>query len=113
MSIHDENPIASSSGVRRDANLSPAILQAVEQAFGGKSPFGAPLVAGQIGQSPELVARGLPGGNGDIGIGLETGGGLEFRLSRTMSLGFDGRYNKISGSNGNFFTYGSRIGIHF
>ena len=113
VSIHDENPIASGSGVRSDATLSQAILQAIQQAFGGKAPFGAPLVAGQIGQSPELVARGLPGGNGDIGIGMETGGGLEFRLTKTLSLGFDLRYNKISGSNGNFFTYGSRIGIHF
>jgi hypothetical protein len=113
VSIHDENPASVSSGVRADANLSPAILQAIEQAFGGTSPFGGPLVAGQIAQAPELVARGLPGGNGNIEIGLESGGGVEFRLTRTLSLGFDARYNKISGTNGNFVTYGSRIGFHF
>ncbi len=113
VSIHDENPAPGSIGVRTDAQLSPAILQAIQQVFGGKSPFGGPLVAGQIGQSPELIARGLPGGNGNIEIGLETGGGVEFRLSPTLSLGFDARYNKISGSNGNFVTYGSRIGLHF
>ncbi len=84
-----------------------------EVPMGGKGPFSTALVAGQIGQSPELVARGLPGGNGNLDIGLQTGGGLELRLTRTLSLGFDARFNKISGSNGDFGTYGTRVGFHF
>ena len=39
------------------------MLAAVGQIFGGKAPFGGPLVAGQISQAPELEARGLPGGH--------------------------------------------------
>ena len=113
VTIHSENPAPGSSGVRPDANLPADVLQAVQQIFGGAPPFGAPLVAGQISQSAELVARGLPGGNGNIDIGLQTGGGLEFRLTPTLSLGFDARFNRISGTNGNFSTYGSRIGFHF
>lgn len=111
VTIHDEIPPG--SGLRTDADLPPAILDALEQAFGGKAPFGAPLVAGQIANSPELIARGLPGGNGNIDIGLQVGGGFELRLTKSISIGFDGRFNKISGSNGDFGTYGSRIGFHF
>ncbi len=112
VTLHAEVP-TTSLGVRQDATLSPAMLQAVEQAFGGTSPFGTPLVGGQIGQSPELAARGLPAGSGNVDIGLAAGVGIEFRLTRTISLGFDGRYNKISGPNGNFETYGTRLGFHF
>jgi hypothetical protein len=111
VTIHDENPAG--FGVRSDATLPANILAAIQSEFGGQSPFGAPLVAGQIGQSPELIARGLPGGNGNIDIGLQTGAGFEFRLTRSLSIGFDGRFNKVSGTNGNFATYGSRIGFHF
>ena len=96
-----------------DAQLPPAVLSAVGQVFGGTSPFGAPLVAGQISQAPELVARGLPGGNGNLDIGFHTGGGIAFRLTRDLSFGADIRYNRIAGSNGSFTTYGSRISLHF
>jgi hypothetical protein len=112
VTIHNENPI-SGGGVRADANLSPDILAAISGAFGGKAPFGAPLVAGQISNSPELIARGLPGGNGNLDIGVQFGAGFEWRLTRTLSLGFDGRLNKLSGTNGTFGTYGSRLGFHF
>jgi opacity protein-like surface antigen len=81
--------------------------------FSGQAPFGGPLVAGQISQSPELEARGLPGGHGNIDFGYQAGGGLSFRVSRTFSLGFDARYNRVSGTYGSFVTYGSRIGVHF
>ncbi len=111
VTIHDEVP--ASAGVRLNADLPPAIISALNAAFGGQAPFGTALVAGQIGQSPELVARGLPGGNGNLDIGLQTGGGFEFRLTRTLSIGFDGRFNKISGSDASFATYGTRIGLHF
>jgi hypothetical protein len=111
VTIHNENPAG--LGVRSDADLPSNVLAAIQAEFGGTSPFGAPLVAGQLANSPQLIARGLPGGNGGIEIGLQTGAGFEFRLSRSLSLGFDGRFNKISGSNGGFATYGSRIGFHF
>lgn len=116
VTIHNQNPARGTPpnfGVRTDAALPPEILGAVNQLFGGKSPFGAPLVAGQIAQSPEVIARGLPGGNGNIDFGLHTGVGVEYRLIPGVSLGFDARFNKISGTLGGYRTYGTRLGFHF
>ena len=76
------------------------------------TPDGTTLVAGQIGQSPELTARGLPIGAGNVDFGIHTGGGVEFRLSRGFSLAFDGRLNRISGGQ-TLGTYGTRLGFHF
>ena len=76
------------------------------------TPDGTTLVAGQIGQSPELTARGLPIGAGNVDFGIHTGGGVEFRLSRSFSLAFDGRFNRISGGQ-TLGTYGTRLGFHF
>lgn len=116
VTIHSQNPARGTPanyGVRPDANLPPAILTTLNQIFGGQAPFGGPLVAGQISQSPELESRGLPGGHGNIDLGLHSGGGIEFRISRSLALGFDARYNRIAGSNGGFKTFGSRIGVYF
>ena len=116
VTIHNQNPARGTPGtfgVRPNADIPPEILSVVNDLFGGKAPFGGPLVAGQISQSPELEARGLPGGHGNLDIGLHTGGGIAIRLNRNFSLGFDARYNRISGSHGGFATVGSRIGLHF
>lgn len=116
VTIHNQNPgrgTPPNTGVRPDAALPPDILATVGSAFGGRAPFGGPLVAGQISQSPELEARGLPGGHGNLDLGVHSGIGFEFRLNRNLSLGFDGRFNKIAGSNGWFRTYGTRFGVHF
>lgn len=116
VTIHVQNPAGgnpASYGVRQDSTLPPAILAAVNALYGGQAPFGGPLVAGQISQSPELEARGLPGGHGNIVLGYQAGGGLSFRLTRSLSLGFDARYNRMSGTYGSFVTFGSRIGFHF
>jgi hypothetical protein len=111
VTIHEQSP--ANTGVRPDANLPPAVLALVNQLFGGKAPFGGPLVAGQISQSSELEARGLPSGHGNIDLGWFTGGGVEFRLNRSFSLGFDGRWNRIAGAPGALTTYGTRLGFHF
>jgi hypothetical protein len=116
VTIHNQNPARGTPatfGVRSDANLPPDILAAVNGLFGGKAPFGGPLVAGQISQSPELEQRGLPGGHGNLDIGIHSGAGLAIRINRNLSFGFDARYNRIAGSNGGFTTVGSRIGLHF
>jgi hypothetical protein len=116
VTIHNQNPARGNPptyGVRQDAALPADILAAVNSFFGGQAPFGGPLVAGQISQSPELEARGLPGGHGNLDFGLQTGGGVEWRLSRGFSLGLDARFNKIAGTYGNFYTVGSRLGFHF
>lgn len=115
VTIHEQTPADTSNGlgVRTNANLPPAILAAVEQLFGGTSPFGAPLVAGQIGQSPQLEALGLPSGHGNLDYGLESAAGLEIRLTHGFSLGFDARFNRIAGTPGLLTTFGSRVGFHF
>ena len=116
VTIHVQNPAKGSPpnfGVRPDANLPPDVLNALNTLFSGQAPFGGPLVAGQISQSSELEARGLPGGHGDLDLGYQAGGGLAVRVTRGLSLGFDARYNRIAGTNGSFITYGSRIGVHF
>ncbi len=116
VTIHNQNPgrgAPPNYGIRPDANLPPDVAAAVKQIFGGQAPFGGPLVAGQIAQSPELERRGLPGGHGNIDLGLHSGAGFEIRLNRALSLGFDTRYNRIAGTNGRFQTYGSRLGFHF
>lgn len=116
VTIHNQNPARGAPatfGVRPDAQIPAEILAAVGGLFGGQAPFGAPLVAGQISNAPELIARGLPGGNGNIDFGLHTGAGFEYRLGKSFSLGFDARFNKISGTNAWFRTYGSRVGFHF
>jgi hypothetical protein len=116
VTIHNQNPALGnppSYGVRPDANLPPDVKAAVQQLFGGVAPFGGPLVAGQISQSPELEARGLPGGHGNLDFGIHSALGVEYRVSRNLSLGFDARFNRIAGTYGVFRTYGSRIGFQF
>ena len=116
VTIHNQNPARGTPatfGVRPGAAIPPDVLAVVNGLFGGKAPFGGPLVAGQISQSPELEQRGLPGGHGNIDIGLHSGAGLAFRINRNFSFGFDARYNRIAGSHGGFTTVGSRIGLHF
>ena len=76
------------------------------------TPDGVTLVAGQVPQSPELAARGLPLGAGNIDFGIHSGAGFEFRLNRSFSLGFDGSFNRISGGQ-TLGTYGTRLGFHF
>jgi hypothetical protein len=115
VTIHTQYPIVGSSGlgVRSDANLPPEVLGAVNSLFGGKAPFGGPLVAGQISQAAELEAMGLPGGHGNLDFGLHAGYGFEYRVNRSFSLGFDNRFNRIAGAPGMLITYGSRLGFHF
>ena len=116
VTIDSQNPARGTPptyGVRPDANLPPDVLALLQQTFGGQAPFGATLVAGQISNSSQLVARGLPAGNGNIDFGLHTAAGLTYRLTRDLSIGFDAQYNRIAGSNGGFTTLGSRIGLHF
>lgn len=114
VTIHEQYPAQGGSvGEREDADLPPAILSAVDQLFGGQAPFGGPLIAGQISQSPELEARGLPSGHGNINFGVHLGRGVAYRLSRDLSLGIDARYNKIAGADAGFVTFGPRLSLHF
>lgn len=96
ITITNQNPI-------RDASV----------LFNGQAPFGGPLIAGQISQSPELTARGIPQGQGNLDFGLTAGGGGELRLSKLLNWGLEYRFHKIAGTNGRFQTVGSKFGFHF
>lgn len=116
VTIDSQNPARGTPptyGLRPNADLPPEVLALLQQSFGGQAPFGATLVAGQISNSSQIVARGLPGGNGNIDFGLHAAAGITYRLTRDLSIGFDAQYNRIAGSNGGFTTLGSRIGLHF
>jgi hypothetical protein len=116
VAIDNQNPADVTQpnyGVRPDASLPPDILAAIKQLFGGTAPFGGPLVAGQISQSPQMEIRGLPSGNGNIDLGIDTAIGAEYRVSRNISIGFDARLNRIAGTYGVFQTYGGRLGFQF
>lgn len=75
-------------------------------------PFGGALIGGQIAAAPELVERGVPTGQGGIDLGISTGGGLEWRLRRGLSLGLDLRRHHLSDARG-FTTAALRAGFHF
>jgi hypothetical protein len=111
VTIHQQTP--ANSGVRLDANLPAGVVGLVNQVYGGQAPFGGQLVAGQITQSPELEARGLPSGHGSFDLGWLAGGGVEYRLMRTFSIGLDSRWNRIAGAPGALTTFGGRMGFHF
>ena len=65
--------------------------------FTGTSPFDETLIAGLVAQSPELQARGLPSGQGNLEFGGHAGAGFELRVSRGVSLNFDYRFTQIGG----------------
>lgn len=80
--------------------------------FTGTSPFDATLIGGLVAQSPELAARGLPSGQGNLELGGHAGAGFELRLSRGVSLNLDYRYTQI-GSNAHLQGVHGGFGIHW
>jgi opacity protein-like surface antigen len=80
--------------------------------FTGTAPFDAPLLGGQISQSPELVARGIPQGQGNIDFGLSWAIGSEVRVTDTWSMGFEYRMRHIAGG-GDLQSFSSKFGFHW
>jgi len=81
--------------------------------FRGTSPFDGPLLGGLVSQAPELQARGIPTGQGDIEAGFHAGGGLELRLSKGVSVNMDYRLTGIGGAASRFHAFSSGLGIHW
>jgi len=87
----------------------------------GTSTLGATLNAllqgSQIGglapTSPELAARGVPHGQGNLLFGGQVGGGFEIRITPKLSLGADFRHNQVEGSNASFNTFAFKQGFHW
>lgn len=80
--------------------------------FTGTAPFDAPLLGGQISQSPELVARGIPQGQGNIDFGWTIGFGNEWRATDLLSFGMEYRSRQIAGG-GSLQTLSSKFGFHW
>jgi opacity protein-like surface antigen len=81
--------------------------------FTGGAPFDDPLIAGLLAQAPELTARGYPTGQGNVEMGLHAGGGVEVRLSRSLSLNLDYRFTSVEGRNGRLHSLTSALGVHW
>jgi hypothetical protein len=99
---------AAVTGVRPNTPLSPA-LQAL---FGSGAPFGGALIGGQIAGASELTARGIPNGQGGIRIGMQTGGGIEWRILPRLTWGVDARWNRLDGG-ASFWTIAPRGSLRF
>jgi opacity protein-like surface antigen len=80
--------------------------------FTGTAPFDAALVAALIAQAPELEARKVPTGQGNMEIGGHAMAGMEVRVSRGLSLNLDYRFTRI-GSTGNLHAVNAALGFHW
>jgi hypothetical protein len=76
------------------------------------APFGGALIGGQITSAQELVAQGIPSGQGALDIGVQTGGGVEYRVKSGLSIGVDVRVHRTS-SGRTYLTTATRSGFHF
>jgi hypothetical protein len=81
--------------------------------FSGQPPFDDPLIAGLVAQAPELAARGLPSGEGNLAFGFHAGGGIEVRLSKGMSLNADYHAAAIDGTEHWLHAVTGGLGFHW
>ncbi len=63
--------------------------------------------------SPQLQARNVPVGQGDVLIGGNFGGGVDIFLFRNILVGADFRYNMMDRDNASFQTYLGKFGFRF
>ncbi len=98
--------------LRQNADLPPQTLALLQTLFGSNSPLSGALVGGQIATAAELKQRGIPAGQGGIDVGLQIGGGVEWRFGSSLSTAIDSRYNYAPGGTSYNETI-SRIGWHF
>jgi hypothetical protein len=81
--------------------------------FTGTSPFDDPLLGGLVAQAPELTARGLPTGQGDVELGFHAGGGVEVRLSPGLSLSFEYRFTAVGDTSHAHHAVTAALGFHW
>jgi len=101
-----------------DANTA---LGALASAPVGTSTLGATLnlllkgsqIGGLVPTAPELAARGVAHGQGNLLFGAQVGGGFEIRVSPKLSIGPDFRRNQVEGSNASFNTFAFKQGLHW
>ncbi len=79
---------------------------------GAAAPFAGALIGGQITSAQELVAQGIPSGQGSLEIGVQTGAGVEYRITSGLSFGLDVRVHSSS-TGRTYLTTSMRSGFHF
>jgi hypothetical protein len=98
-----------------------AALNAVNPSLGLGTAYGplfnSLLRGSQIGglapTSPELAARGVPHGQGNIMFGGQVGGGFDVRITPRLSFGADFRHNFVEGKNSGFSTFAFKQGLNW
>lgn len=70
-------------------------------------------IGGLVPTAPELAARGVPHGQGNLLFGGQIGGGFEYRISPKLSMGVDIRRNQLEGTNASFTTFAFKQGLHW
>jgi len=70
-------------------------------------------IGGLAPTSPELAARGVPHGQGNLLFGGQFGGGAEYRITPKYSIGFDYRFNLLEAKNSNFSNFSFKQGFHW
>lgn len=77
----------------------------------------AVLSGSQIGglapAAPDLTARGVPHGQGNVMFGGQIGGGADIRITPRLSMGVDFRHNQMEGKNGGFNTFAFKQGLNW
>ena len=89
-------------------------LTATDEVPEGSAAAATVVVAavGEGGRPPELAARGIPGGEGNLDLGGHVGVGLEIRVSRGLSLNLDYRLARV-GSSHTLHAASSVVGFHW
>jgi opacity protein-like surface antigen len=70
-------------------------------------------IGGLAPTAPELAARGVPHGQGNLLFGGQVGGGAEIRITPRLSIGVDVRHNQVEGKNASFNTFAFQQGLHW
>ena len=70
-------------------------------------------IGGLAPTSPELAARGVPHGQGNVMFGGQLGGGFDIRISPRLSFGADFRHNFVEGKNSGFSTFAFKQGLNW
>jgi hypothetical protein len=66
-----------------------------------------------VPQAPELEARGIPTGQGNIELGGHAAAGIEVRLSPGFSLNLEYRFTTTTGTNGRLHGTSAALGFHW
>lgn len=87
----------------------------------GTSTLGAVLnallqgsqIGGLVPTAPELAARGVPHGQGNLLFGGQVGGGAEIRVTPKLSLGVEYRRNQVEGKSASFNMFAFKQGFYW